>query len=257
MKKSLHEYRALLKAVRNICSLPTRASATYIFARKYAGGLAFQDPTVESDLQAIVQALRILSSPDTAVSNIEKAELKAFVRRTAQSAPTAELITKYLSATQDPRLDRFSYSTHSSLWTWVHQHILVLYFLKRICRMQLSLRTFLHRLVQQRSADDLMSLKDQGKVARCMAADQYGNGSSWHMNGLNIHFIIHRARLNVLPLNANKSRFSYADPTCRHCCYPETLPHVICHCRPQMTRIRDRHNKIVRFGEITTDRAIR
>ena len=62
----------------------------------------------------------------------------------------------------------------------------------------------------------------------------------------------------------NKSRFSHADPTCRHCCHPETLPHVLCHCHPEMTLVRDRHNKIVdrivkavRFGEITTDRAVR
>ena len=260
----------------------TITSATYIFAGKYAGGLAFQDPTVESDLQAIVQALRILSSPDTAVSNIAKAELKEFVRRTAQSAPMAELVSKYLSAAQDPRLDHLSYSTHSSLWSRV----------RMACRRQRvgfvfldinpphvsadgsdgvvskDISAFLHRLVQQRSAADLTSLKDQGKVARCMVADQYGNGSSWHMNGLNIRFkdwrFIHRARLNVLLLNANKSRFSHADPTCRHCCHPETLPHVLCHCRPQMTLIRDRHNKIVdrivkavRFGEITMDRAVR
>ena len=105
-----------------------------------------------------------------------------------------------------------------------------------------------------------MSLPDQGKVARCLIGDQYANGSSWHMNGLNI---IHRARLNVVPLNANKSRFFRTSPACRHCSQPETLPHVICHCRPQMTQIRDRHNKIVkrivnavRFGEIQTDKAI-
>ena len=283
LKKSLHEYRALLlKAVRDICSLPTRASASYIFAGKYAGGLAFQDPTVESDLQAIVQAIRILSSPDTTISTIAQAELKAFVRSTTQSAPTAELISQYLSAAEDPRLDHLSYSTHSSLWSRV----------RMACRRQRvgfvfsetnpphvsadgsdgvvskNISFFLHRLVQQRSAADLMSLNDQGKVARCMVADQYGNGSSWHMNGLNIRFkdwrFIHRARLNVLPLNATKSRFSHTDPTCRHCCHPETLPHVLCHCRPEMTLIRDRHNKIVerivkavRFGEITTDRAVR
>ena len=62
------------------------------------------------------------------------------------------------------------------------------------------------RPMGQRSAADLISLKDQGKVACCMVVDQYGNSSSWHMNGLNIHFkdwrFIHRARLNVLPLNA-------------------------------------------------------
>ena len=274
LKKSLHDYRALLKAVRDICSLPTRASATYIFAGKCAGGLAFQDPTVESDLQAIVQALRILSSPDTTVSTIAKAELKAFVRSTTQSAPTAERISKYLSAAQDPRLDHLSYSTHSSLWSRV----------RMACRRQRvgfvfsktspphvsvdrSDGVFLHRLVQQRLAADLMSLKDQGKVARCMVANQYGNGSSWDMNGLNIRFkdwrFIHSARLSVLPLNANKSRFSHADPTCHHCCHPKTLPHVLCHCRPEMTLICDRHNKIVerivkavRFGEITTNQAV-
>ena len=282
LKKSLYEFRSLLlKAVRDICSLPTRASASYIFAGKAAGGLALQDPTIESDLQAVVQALRILSSPDDAISKIAKAELKTFVRRTTQSAATAELISKYLSASQDPRLDHLSYSMHSSLWSRV----------RMACRRQKitfvfsdtnpphvsaddsegvvskNISIFLHRLVQLRSADELMSLRDQGKVARCMAEDQYGNGSSWHMNGLNIRFkdwrFIHRARLNVLPLNANKSKFSYADPTCRHCYHPETLPHVICHCRPHMTQIRDRHNKIVnrivkavRFGEIRTDRAI-
>ena len=50
-----------------------------------------------------------------------------------------------------------------------------------------DISAFLHRLVQQRSADDLMSLQDQGKVARCMAVDQYGNGSSCHKIGYAIY----------------------------------------------------------------------
>ena len=283
LKQSLCDYRSLLvKAIREICSLPNRATANYIFASKAAGGLAFQDPTKESDLQAIVQALRILSSADDNVRRIATEELKKFVRNTTQSAPTAELITKYLSAADDPRLQKLNYSTHSSLWSRV----------RLACRRQnvtfvfseqnphhvladgseaiesRKVTTFLHRLTQQRYADALMSLPDQGKVARCLIEDQYVNGSSWHMNGLNIRFkdwrFVHRARLNVVPLNANKSRFSRTSPTCRHCSQPETLPHVICHCRPQMTQIRDRHNKIVqrivnavRFGEIQTDKAIR
>ena len=98
----------------NMCMISTRIRTIY------PGGLAFQDTTVESDLQAIVQALRILSSPDSAVLNIAKAKLKSFVISTTQSASTAKLITKYLSATQNPRLERFSYSTHSSLSSRVH-----------------------------------------------------------------------------------------------------------------------------------------
>jgi hypothetical protein len=130
-----------------------------------------------------------------------------------------------------------------------------------------NVTTFLHRLVQSRFGDDLMALKDQGKVARCLSGDQYANGSTWHCTGLNLRFkdwrFIHRARLNVVPLNVNKSRYSNTDPTCRHCVQPETLPHVVCHCRPHMVQIRERHDSVVkrltnaiRFGKITTDRTV-
>lgn len=237
--------------------------------------------TVECDMQAIVQAVRILSSNDLNVATIAKQDLLTFVRQTTQNEPTAELVSKYLSSAEDPRLATLHYSSHSSLWSKV----------RKACRRQRvkfcysenqpptisaddsdqvkspQVTSFLHRLAQQRYADVLTSLADQGKVARCLAEDIYGNGSTWHMTGLNIRFkdwrFIHRARLNVLPLNANKSRFSHTSPICRHCTQPETLPHVICHCRPFMTQIRDRHSAIVdrlenatRFGKITTDRAV-
>lgn len=127
--------------------------------------------------------------------------------------------------------------------------------------------SFLHRLAQQRYSDVLTSQEDQCNIARCLAENIYGNGSIWHMTGLKIRFkdwrFIHSARLNVLLLNANKSRFSHTSPICRHCTQSETLSHVICHSRPFMTQIQDRHNAIVdrlvnatRCGKITTDRAV-
>ncbi|XP_046856078.1 uncharacterized protein LOC124449173 [Xenia sp. Carnegie-2017] len=128
-------------------------------------------------------------------------------------------------------------------------------------------RYFLHQLVLDRCSKDLLNNQDQGKVARCLADDQFANGSTWHCTGLNIRFkdcrFIHRARLNLLPVNALKSCLSNTDPTCRHSVQPETLPHVICHCRPHMVQIRSRHNAIVdrltnavRFGTVTTYRTI-
>jgi hypothetical protein len=59
------------------------ATVSYFFASKRVGGLAFQDPTIESDLQAIVQTIRILSSSDEAVAKIAREELRTFMRRTA------------------------------------------------------------------------------------------------------------------------------------------------------------------------------
>ena len=280
-KQSLDEYqRTLSRALRDICSLPNRATPSYFFAHKKVGGLAFQEPRTECDIQAIVQAVRILSSSDPAVVAMARQELKYIVRRSTQNNPTSELISIYLSSSADPRTAHLFY-TYSSLWSRVRQacrRLRVTFYYsednpvaivadgsEKIESRQVTF--FLHRLVQTWFAQELMQLKDQGKVARCLADDQYSNGSAWHMTGLNIRFkdwrFIHRARLNVAPLNANKARFSNTNERCRHCEQPETLPHVICHCRPYMVQIRERHNSIVtrltnaiRFGTITTDPTI-
>ena len=208
-------------------------------------------------------------------------ELKYIVRSSTQSEPTPELLCTYLSSTPDDRTKRLYY-TYSSLWSRVRQacrRLKVTFHHSETNEISISadeservpsrnVTTFLHRLVQSRYGDDLINLRDQGKVARCLSEDQYGNGSTWHCTSLNLRFedwrFIHRVRLNVIPLNANKSRFSNTDAACRHChVHPETLPHVICHCQPHMVQIRDRHNSIVqrltnaiRFGKITTDRTI-
>ena len=69
LMQSLDLYRStLVRTLRDICSLPNRATAAYFFASKRTGGLAFQEPRIECDLQAVVQAVRILSSDDPAVA---------------------------------------------------------------------------------------------------------------------------------------------------------------------------------------------
>ena len=280
--QSLDQYRSMLvRTLRDICNLPNRATAAYFFASKRTGGLSFQEPRTECDVQAIVQAVRILASQDPAVAAMARQELKYVVRRSTQSEPTPELLATYLSSTPDQRTQKLYY-TYSSLWSRVRQacrRLKVTFHYSENNDITISadeservpsrqVTTFLHRLVQSRYGDEFMNLKDQGKVARCLSEDQYGNGSTWHCTGLNLRFkdwrFIHRARLNVLPLNAGKSRFSNTDPACRRCAvHPETLPHVICHCKPHMVQIRDRHNSIVkrltnsiRFGKITTDRTV-
>jgi hypothetical protein len=58
---------------------------------------------------------------------------------------------------------------------------------------------------------------------------------------------IHRARLNLLSLNASpQNRDMGLDLSCRRCGFEkESLPHVLCHCKPQLGRkITDQHNAI-------------
>lgn len=278
-KKDLTSYRrALVTTVRDICNLPTRSTQAYLFAHKSAGGLALQDPWQEVDIQTVVQAVRMLSSNDPLVTSVAHAELKSIVRRSTSSQPSNNLISKYLSGARDGPLAKLNYAK-SSLWSRCRLacHRLGITFRytenapptvtvdDTALAQSKTISSFLHRIIQQRTGKSLMDL--QGKVARCLATDDYGNGSCWHNTGLNLRFrdwrFVHKARLNVLPVNAVKARWSNTAPTCRHCEEAETLPHVLCHCRPDLVHIRSRHNQLVsrlttatRFGNITTDRAI-
>ena len=280
--KSLQGYRSqLLKTVREICSLPTRATTHYIFGAKQAGGLGFTDPCNENHLQTVVQALKMLASTDPTVATIAKRELRQTVRSAAQADPTPALVSSFLSNGQDRRLESLRYRT-GSLWTRTrratkHMHLSINVpdhgsptithpdyaepvQAKDVCG-------FLHNVARNDSAKTLCDLRDQGKVARALRTDSYANGSCWQFTGLNMRFkdwrFIHKARLNCLPTNAVKSGWPDSDPTCRHCEQSETLRHILCHCPPNMPSITACHNQIVerltkavRNGEVTTDRTV-
>jgi hypothetical protein len=122
--------------------------------------------------------------------------------------------------------------------------------------------------VQERASFKLLALPDQGKVARVLIKDAFSNGSSWIYTGLNLRFkdwrFIHRARLNVAPTNQNKSCWSDCSTLCRVCnSHPETLPHIVCHCKSNMVQICERHNtiveclhKAVRYGNMRIDQQV-
>ena len=112
-------------------------------------------------------------------------------------------------------------------------------------------------MIQERAANRLLDLPDQGTVA------------SWIYNGLKLRFndwqFIHRARLNVVPTKQNISRWDDdANAMCRVCnTGPETLPHILCHCPTNMVKIRARHDLIVsrlansiRFGDVRLDQQV-
>ncbi|CAM2120230.1 unnamed protein product [Caretta caretta] len=78
-------------------------------------------------------------------------------------------------------------------------------------------------------------------------------------------WFIHRARLNCVPLNG-AIRHGNRDKRCRKCGYSnETLPHVLCSCKPRSRAWQLRHNAIQnrlvkaiapRLGEVTVNCAI-
>ncbi|KAL1422010.1 hypothetical protein MTO96_022542 [Rhipicephalus appendiculatus] len=107
-----------------------------------------------------------------------------------------------------------------------------------------TLRAILSR-GRDRSLEDR---PNQGKAMACVAADPAN--SHFMRSGRYTRFkewrFVHRARLNLLPLNGTRIWAPAVDKRCRHCGYgEETLPHVLCHCMRQSRAMTERHNAIV------------
>lgn len=82
----------------------------------------------------------------------------------------------------------------------------------------------------------------------CVAADRAS--SHFMRTGQFTRFVdwrfIHKARLNLLPLNAARPWIRTGEQWCRVCgTHPETLPHVLCHCMTHSADMTQRHNRIV------------
>ena len=203
-KNSVINYRhKLIAVVRSICNLPLCATSHFVFTARKSGDLAFQDPLSEVDIQTIVHVLKMLSSKDSFVANIAKAELLQSVHYAACDDPSPALINAFLSGSTNGNFHhtRIRYH-HQSLWTRG----------RKACRnlgISFAVPTneapsisfhdsgpikaklccnFLHHLVQNLAGEKLIDLPDQGEVARAFISDSFYKGSSWLFNGLNMHF---------------------------------------------------------------------
>ena len=278
-RESLKEYRSkLIEVIKSICHLPKRTSKAYLFDDNSVGGLGFQDPFDERHIQTIVHIVKILSAQDPLiVNNISRKQLHSVVYRCLNDDPDNEQIYKFLSG---------SLSTHSSsnnsstLWSRcrVSSRALNVLIHNAIENITISINdtssanskgivSYLHRHCKNTYTTKLMSLPDQGKVARCLKTCRFHNTNSCIFNGNGMRFcdwrFIHRARTNTLPTNDIKNRWSDNSLVCRRCHDPikkESLPHIICHCKPNMTTITARHDRVlnrltnaIQKGDITID----
>ena len=267
-KDSLTKYRStLLSTLRSICNLPKRTTTDYFFAAKQTGGLGLQDPFDERHIQTLVHALKMLSSTDPLISAITKGQLTSVVKRCLHRDPTENDLTQFLSGSLEGQFaDHHRSSNSQTLWSRarIAARRLKIHFLTPTTNPQLShdngnttcngksVAWYLHQLCQSRHADSLKAKPDQGKVARCQQQDKYGTSTSWCYEGTGICFadwrFVHKARTNTIPTNANKHRWSNTNPECRRCrgsSHAETLPHILCHCSPNMVHVRARHDRIV------------
>ena len=267
-RESLSTYRSkLIQVLRSVCRLPNRSSVSYFFASKSVGGLGLQDPFDERHVQKIVHTVKILSSADPLIHEIAHGQLKSVVYRCIHRNPSDGEIDNFLSGSNEGGLNNHSSANNSqTLWSCcqIPAKALHVTFSNALTDPSVSVNdnsfseaksvaAYLHRACLEKHSDILKSLPDQGKVARCLQTSQFPSTKNWSYDGTGLRFcdwrFIHRACTNTLPTNDVKSRFSGGhSPTCRKCQSlgdNETLPHIVCHCPPNMPSITRRHNAIL------------
>ncbi|XP_075723811.1 uncharacterized protein LOC142765890 [Rhipicephalus microplus] len=254
---------AIRPLVKRTLYLPANAPTNYIYGSSSGGSVGIPVAAKLSDLCHIDSGFKLLTSPDTELRQmalddayaiatarlgweVTRAELEAYVGGSLGDGfrvPATQLRSVWgnarkasrcynVTVTLDPGGVRLTYGGA----TITPQHR---------CRVMRTLREVL-ATERDRALHDL---PNQGKVLACMAADRASSHFMW--TGAFTSFadwrFVHRARLNLLPLNGARM-WGAPDRDQRHrvCGYlRETLPHVVCHHMPRSALYQARRNAIV------------
>ncbi|XP_035205588.1 uncharacterized protein LOC118180627 [Stegodyphus dumicola] len=252
----------LRPAVKRTLNIPKEASNNYLYGLSGKGALGLPLASEDSDIAAIDGAFKLLTFRDLAVRLLAWEDLTSFVQARLQCPTSPELIAQFLSAADD---GPFAGTTNriSSMWsaaraasrrlniTWSidNEHLpsisyggFTIYASKR----NSIFKSIRHHMRSVR-LQDLVSLPNQGKAMECVADSKCS--SHFFRDGAFTRFaewrFIHRARLNLVPLNAAKPCYQ-SNRQCRRCPFPnETLPHVLNNYMRNSRLYQQRHNAVV------------
>ena len=242
--------------------LPARSSNEYLYGSAARGACGLPIAAEDSDIFLVDTAFKLLTSNDPTIHQLANTECKDIAKARLGGLPNvipADAIDQFLT---NPTLPRRA-STVQCVWTKARSASIRLgcewtttrntasithggKTLKADKRREVA-ATIRNNLKLQRDAA-LLRKPDQGKTFHMIQADKAS--SHFMKEGKYTAFadwrFIHRARLNLLPLNACK-RGQNVNKRCRRCGrYDETLPHVINHCARHYVTMTKRHDDIVK-----------
>ncbi|XP_046687015.1 uncharacterized protein T26G10.4-like [Homalodisca vitripennis] len=267
-KTSLRDLDKSIKlGCKKIMNLPQRASAELFALPPSWGGAGLLPLSDLADLSAVAHAFRLLTSPDPKIAHLSLEGLAVSAgQRTAARFGMAFLVS-YLNgeiggdtnvattfSLARSALNRLSKRLPDLRWGWCEE--------RRSFQLSVpgerltitvdggsrsKLSSVLRSSLQFHFRSVLSNKPDQGRAIRVTA----GCPSSNHFlyEGRHTRFadwrFIHRARLNVLPLNGCR-RWGAGDRRCRRCGrHDETTAHVLCHCLPTMSVVSKRHDAVL------------
>jgi len=257
--------------VKSWLNLPQRASAEGVYMPPRWGGCGLLPLSDLADVLTVAHVYRMLTVRDGAVRELAWESLRGVVGRRIGHAPSCEDIASFLSGSLDGRMRG---GGEASLWSSARNAAL-----RQSERMSLRWRWVaateemtlecrgprgaaikippgargqvvnrLRSAVAEHYASRLLAKPDQGKVFE--VSSRSGVSNHFIRGGSFTRFadwrFIHKARLDVLPLNGARRWEANNDKRCRRCGeVSETLPHVLCHCGVHSAAIQLRHDAVL------------
>ncbi|XP_064464937.1 uncharacterized protein LOC135376257 [Ornithodoros turicata] len=253
---------ALRPLLKKTLYLPTGATNDYLYGSKNSGACAIPLAAELSDLSRIDSAFKLLTSKDEELKILAWNALETTTEGRLRRKATERDVEDFLSGENEGEF-RAPASGLRNIWTEARKasrrlQVTWEFTDKEPCLtcgsssitalQRRRVIATLRKELSTRRDESLKSLPNQGKVMECVAADP--SSSHFIRGGTYTRFsdwrFIHKARLNLLPLNGARPWQSGGDTRCRRCGYArETLPHVVCHCMRQSAAMTGRHNRVV------------
>lgn len=248
--------------IKKVLHVPQEAANDYIYGPSKSGCIGLPVAASDSDFHLIDNAFKLLSSKDVHTAELALDDLQSVVSKRLSRLVDQDDVAAYLTGENEGEFRRNT-NAISSTWTqarkssarcnveWSFQNYKPAIKIEdktlRSAQRYLVLRTLRDNRRNQHLTR-LLELPSQGKVIDCVSADPAS--SHFIRTGLYTRFadwrFIHRARLNLLPLNGSRHHDQSGNRSCRRCGYEsETLPHVINHCMRYSDIITRRHNAVV------------
>ncbi|XP_060845386.1 uncharacterized protein LOC132924968 [Rhopalosiphum padi] len=253
--------RILRPEIKATLNLPQEASGEYIYGSTKRGCCGIRILAEDADIAAVDSAFKLYTSPDLRVASDAADHAEEVTRRRISKDPSIHEVASYLSGEDEGVFRATRGSGVSSVWSRARNAS------KRLnvewtvgeapsITHEGTVLGAKHRRAVMRSIRDTLRLKrsdaliakpDQGRAVECVAA----HAASTHFlrDGDFTRFadwrFVHRARLNLVPLNGSSS-WRTGDRRCRRCGYiTESLSHVVDHCMRYTALYLARHNAIV------------
>jgi hypothetical protein len=243
--------------------VPQEASNDYIYGPAKQGCAGIPETASEYDHQQIDNAFKLLTSKGSGTKELSYEDLQTTVQKRLGRPTDQQDLGAYMSGINEGEVRRntkalsttwtkarIASTTREVEWTFENTRPSVSFDGKTLH--EKHRRSVLSSLRISQKAwhmTRLCEMPSQGKDMECIATDPAS--SHFFQTGLYTRFadwcFIHRARLNLLPLNGvRRNKQNNVNKCCWRCGYEnETLPHVINHCMRYADLITRRHNAVV------------